>query len=495
MVLPESKFKFGVRPDGFVLNEVTVADSTALASVLTELVRLTPRTDKILAFAEKFARTHPHVSLQILATQLILFSDELDIHLRRQLLRKITQILFADPKEGQWTSLAVIAIANCDTSTKRWLWSDYVKERLSEGLIANSDAALAANILIDADAELGSRLAAEAAQGTMSEERLKNFIALGRGSIIESALRQILGVLGSREKTWHGSQFRWILETFEKDTASFSLVETKKYIADLEKYLATLQGSLSDLIPYGITLSAHSQEHLNLCADRAGAALQDLALVKLSIANTEDAAADGSAAGLSKVAANVFKDVYDRENCTLAVLKKLFISVPANRHISSIFQSFGIWPIATEKLRLIHLASGSKGSASELMPQCGNTHSFAASFQVYFDDYIRDLVVDTILNAVHADGEIGCPPEWSDSPGKARMWWNATLTQDFLCVQFCNGSFRNKPAIKTTPGHGRLEAVGGHVSVSSTLTERVAGSPPYLVFIDIHIPLISRFTN
>jgi hypothetical protein len=496
IALPEPrKFKFGVRPDGVVLNTVTVVDSTALASVLTELVRLTPRTDKILSFADKFARTDPHVSLQILATQLILFADELDVHLRRQLLRKITQILFADPMEGQWTSLAVIAIANCDAPTKRWLWSDYVKERLSEELIANSDAALAANILIDADAELGLSLAAEAAQGAMSERRLKNFIALGRGSAIEIALRQILAVLGSREKTWHGSQFRWILETFDKDNASLSLVETKKYIADLERYLAILQASLSDLIPYGITLSAHSHEHLSLCADRAGAAMQDLVLLKLNIENSKEAAAEGYAEGLSKIAVHVFKDVYDRDNCTLAVLKKLFISIPPNKHISAIFQIFGIWPIATEKLRKIHSARKSIGSASELMPQCGNTQSFSTAFQVYFDNYIRDLVVDTILNAVHADGDIGCPPEWSDSPGRARMWWNATLTQEFLCLQFCNGSFRNKLPIKSTPGHGRLEAVGGHVSVSSTLTGRLEGSPPYLVFIDIHIPLISRFTN
>lgn len=485
---PPRPIKFGVTPEGIVLDTIKALDSTTLAAAVGELLRLTTRSSKGLEIARAYATTAPQVATQLLATQLLLFGEHLDPTIERSALSLLFEMACQAPFETAWTALACLILASSGKESKQWLWAHVVRPRLSTSHVTNADAQLAINILIDSVDETREGHTAYRANSTMSRDEIWNFIALGRGNAILSALSNVVSVLGSRTGSWHNSPFRWALEALcDPDIGT---QKRKTYLDRLVLSTGQLRAELEQMATFGTSLSpevasrldsslvvlTRHQEELRRCLESPGIAAREGRVVRVS----------------ESLLSHIYKD----QQGLLALVLMLFPTVPKGTPTSSMLVNLDVLSPLRKRLEdtaTVRCPDRLADGIESLMPKCADKGILDEEIQHYFDDHIRDLIVDTILNSTHATVQMPSPPGWPEALGSAWMWWRVDVEGSFLVLHFSNASERQDFTLKCGIGRGRLEAIGGEISIEKGMSTEIAGVRISCIETVIKIPLLQSF--
>lgn len=506
---PALDVTFGVdeREDGTrVETSVQLDTSTSAASILLELTRLTTRADITLRKARMLAATYTDGAIEIIATQVLLFLDELTIAQKIERFKLLLDLIWSRQTTTPAMSLAGLCFTLADREVVEVIWSDCITNLLPKRHIGNLDAILATNILRSRFSfQTKSQYQLQANVGDV--ERL-NYVMLGGTDGLRRHIRNFLDIYRNPNlsdcMSAHTTVIRGRLDTVVSSaegeaTSMLVLRELPNLLRDVrlvEQILMSLRGELvvrvhdSDLDSLGKLLRAlesslalsHESDNAAMIANQIIMTASSLQLVLYGDMSTNGL--------LGKLADQLFKhfDNIDR-----------FDNELIGRIIREVTRRWAdIVDVKKENSRLGDRARRRwRAEDGELsFPSiCRSERTDIPGLWLYCDSFVQKAIEEALSNVYHATRTITDP--WMkragevdvDDKSKSHLWWKASVDGDYMELETCNASANRTVSLKQTVNIAALERVGGSISV--TVTEHPIEGP--LAYTKLRVPLHSAF--
>lgn len=485
------KLKFGItfdQKEGASERFLHLTNSTSFSTALIELTRLTTRADKALERGTQLFEEYPLAAIEIVASQLLLFWDELNYWERRDRFSALLQFLWSQVEESAATALCGLCLLMVDDHLAEVVWDDCLKH-LDRHALQTRDAVLSVKMLFHVRQPSSSRTNPFASGNT--DMAKANYVLLDLDQKAESALREVIGIAGDRRETWHGSPLREALNGILSGKAGTKDVTFAA--RQLERLHDVLDGpgfrtvvtatSLEDLRESIVT--ALRIVYANLNANSAKTALE-------IIRGEKTAGGDHRHANsLHDLLNRLFLPIHD--GCTLYSLID-DIKLRARKAWETMVKEKS----GTIQNRWI--------SASEeiVFPTwtCFDDATASCNLRVFFSDHVKQEIRDRLLNVFHAPSTINSPWNLSeDSRPPSDMWIRVAQDGDYLVFDFANSATGARVATRYSVATSSVESVGGDVThelkvvsgTEVTTEEALNYGSNHTLFFKVRVPLISYF--
>lgn len=508
LLAPPIEVTFGVdeRPDGTRTEEkVPLSNSTAVTSILLELTRLTTRADTALKKARIAETFHPDAAIEIIATQLLLFLDELSQQQRRERFRILLKLIWSETVTTQAMSLAGLCFTLADHKVLKYLWQECQIEFLPKLLIGNLDAILAANILRSRYTFL-TKKAYQLCPNASDIERY-NYVMLGGSGDLSRFIRDFLAIYRNPNVNdclnTHTTRIRQTLETLSEGFASksYSLTmqtELSNLLRDvrlIEQVLANLRDELVVVIDDYVLDKLNDQaKNLELALDKSRQSAEEIELLMPDLKQSiqaiilllyGDGAMDGTLRAVADQLFRHYRNVSQLDNELIAgivrsVRTRWTTTVSAKEHVQQNEEVRNRWRKAGE----VVLPNIRCSESTEI-----------TNIWLYCDSFAQKAIEEAISNVYHARNEISDP--WSENTEndvalasiKAHLWWRAERDGDYIIIETVNATANQMIVFKQTVNISSVERVGGSLEVWVE-NDLVNGT---LAYTNLHLPLYSAF--
>lgn len=491
---PPLKITFGVDEDeGGERHEkrIVLGSSTAAASLLMELTRLTTRADVTMKKAEKVASDHPDAALEMVASQLLLFLDELSSQEKMERFKKLLAYIWSRSDETEATSLAGLCFTLVDIDILEGLWKICRNDLLPKQHIGNLDATLASNF-VRSKYEFETGVPYKLSENASDKEK-QNFIMLGVSHGMKQAVSSFLVNLyrnpsNENHLSAHSTEIKKRLsDLMEKDfddNAKRHLVE--KIIKDMELTEQILRDLQSNLI---IQEQEEKLDELSNVTNELKNYLKkayDLPektatlLEKLLYGNRKQ---QGLVTAAGEEMFRQFCDTDEFDNKFIAIMVR---GIQQKwREFVNVKKVEGENKIAVE--RWLHINN------EVITPViCCSKNDSLVGIWLYCDSLIRGVLEDTFKNVFHAKGKIQDPfrNENKEDDLQAHMWWRIENDGNFALLTTANASANKKISLQQNANIAGLERAGG--KIGEIEIEEIS-KDLLIAYTEIRIPLHSHF--
>jgi hypothetical protein len=494
---PPMAITFGVdeSPDGKKKKKkILFNTASAAAAVLLELTRLTTKADVALSKAISLQATNSSAGLEIIASQLLLFQDELTIADRYERYSYLLRVLWERFDTDEFTALAGLCFSLAPREVIEKLWPAVKGTLLREKRLVCIDAVIAAHILRSRYRFSFSNDAPFATPSTETERH--NFIILGDKRDSRRSIRDFLAIYRNPVphggRSIHSTRLRTtltLLQTTSAPDKNSKLVVTAA--GTLVHDLQTLEQVFSDLVSeLLVEIDDIDINQLKILSDSCALSVKNASIVSFA----------AHAARLSEL-------LYGNSN-RRGLLGKVCDQILYFINSPDTFDDEIVGPICRgirsgwkEHVKSKHL-SGDNASAvgrwitslrspTRLPSIYCSSASTCIDQWMYLDNFARKVIEDTVANVFHAVAEI--PDPWlNSSEGTqvlAHMWWRITVLEGDIKLSVANLSESKEIQLKHTVNIAAIERIGGRLLVD--ISPRP--SDLFLTEVNIHLPLHVSF--
>lgn len=497
------KVTFGVDAhiDGTRNEKILELDSsTTLAAVTLELTRLTTRSDVAVKKADFVIDQSIDAAIEIIASQLLLFFDELSIAERRDRYKKLFTLIWTTSKLTTATSLVGLCITLLEREAIEDVWNYCTNEMLPNYRLGNLDAILATRILLFRHAYQTGQSYRCATTGTEAERF--NYVMLGGDGTLRDHIRDFLTIFTNPNiydrPSCHTSELYKQLSDCKNifcDNSNIELINNlslnklrqdcrfaeqicrelvdSHVVSDPKGYLTRFQellGTLDELSASSTTTPVNFRDPIQ--------SLMDLLFNKNN--------------GLLSYFADQLL-IYYRDDEQLD-----------NRLISQLARDLRMrWSTFVKgKETDLSYSNSTKqrwlGTQGEIIKPVFMQSKTEKLNDIWFycDALIKGLINDSLSNVYHSNKRI--PDPWiikkanadSTTAPEADLWWRARKDSNNLVIELCNGTNNGQiDYIKQTMNLAGLDRIGGKLSVIIDI--EVTNGP--CAFTTLHIPLCTSF--
>lgn len=496
LLTPPLKITFGVyeNDDGDRQEKrIVLGSSTAAASLLMELTRLTTRADVTMKKAEKVVSDHPDAAIEMVASQLLLFLDELSSQEKLERFKKLLAYIWSRSDETEATSLAGLCFTLVDIDILEELWKICTNDLLPKQRLGNLDATLASNF-VRSKYEFETGVPYKLSENASDEEK-QNFIMLGVGRGLKHAICSFLINLyrhpsNENQLSAHSTEIKKRLSGLAGKTLDDITIKdiVKEIIQDMELVEQILRDLQSNLI------LQRQNEKLDVLS-KATSQLKGLHLTC------------GSNEPIEK--ANLLEELLygnqtqEQEGLVTEVGKKIFRQFQRsdefdNKFIAEMVRAIRQrWPDivdskeADEK-NTIAAKRWRKSNGEIIKPiiYCSANDSLQGIW-LYCDSFVREVLEDTLCNVFHASELIQDP--FNDTIGanelKAHLWWRIEKNGNYAVLTSANATANQRIDLRQNANIAGLERAGGRIKVDLKEISKYLT----IAYTKIHIPLHSHF--
>ncbi len=502
-LLPSLKITFGVdqRDNGKrVEKHLYLNDSTSATSLGLELTRLTTRADVIVKKAKTLKKRCPDAAIEMIASQLLLFLDELSVREKLERFTLLLKMIWKRPATTQIMSLTGICFALADHSVIKDLWQICLNDLLPTKQLGNLDAILATNIIRFRYHYLTKEKYSLSEKPREIERH--NYIMLGGGEDFQQDIRSFLVTLYRNPSNpdrvgSHTTAIRQRLVDFNTSCKSDKITDVTKYarliqqdMRLVEQIINKLKSELISDIPFSkiqlfMDLNNQFEEELanTKIQNDSNISISNLQLIGEKIANILYV---GSESLITMLGDYFFIHSQDSDEFDNNLVAKLMRSV------------IRTWPtLIKTKAKLakndIAIKRWQPKSDKLILPDiCCSSTSNAHDIWIYCDTFVKQTIKDTLANVFHASQPISDPwltdaPTTTDNDAVlAHMWWRIEIVNCYAVLTAANASGNRQINIKHTVNVAGLERVGGRINTAIEKKNSI-------VFISLFLPLHSAF--
>lgn len=477
---------FGFEIDDFghvTKNKIDATNSTSLAAIFLELTRLTTRYDVPLRKVEQLLteQSDPalldaarQAALEILATQFLLFYDELDEWQKQERLVLIFRLLWANGSDSDASALGALCIASASEDIVEDLLGIVWDEAISNASPQSIDALIALHILYSKSNSGGERID----QLARNRGGVRNALLAGLLPDLTIPIANMFATIGSSSRAGHQTPLRRKLLRLASRNG-FDAPSARADIRIVEAEIVKLTRSLQALAAWG-PLSGIDSLEVDISQLRKAMLYPDSSaqLEVMAWAGLTQTLLFGSDAieGLAQRYRSELLQEFDRDSFVARSLYSTWTRV------------FDQWDaIAAEKLltRADIAWRDPHGKIRKPVVRCGNTATWSRRITLFWDRSVRDVLAEVASNVVHATGRITNP--WSnESLELADIWWTATENPESVAFQFVNATERSNIRLATSFAIANLERMGGSLAVEVSNGSAV---------VTVAVPMLAAFVE
>lgn len=463
-----------------------LSDSTSLASLLVELSRMTTRTDVALDRARtldqgdelKNIPTNPLAAIEIVASQLLLFLDELDYWQKIERFCHLLDFMWRIAPEGKITALSALCLTLVEEELIEEVWTHCQKNLLTAQFIANVDTVIAINILRSLRRFWTRRDYTLASDAGLVERQ--NYILLdaqpAAGRRFRSRLGDCFALVGDRDGASHVLQFR---SDLDKLGSTISLMKEEKNQEKLENHQKNIRYLALNVIPIAqrlvdifddIDLECLFINRISGLDDCINKIRKSIEL--LSGDEERKATLTQRQRGVSLLHQAIFEDT---EGSLRSIISRQFLREVKGKDLRSKFVKDNLEKIRHDWSNIVSEKYTNEGQSvwtdrnGGIIPPkifCGDDTEWGKPFSAYYDQLVRQAIHDAFVNVVHASDSLRNP--WDpDDRRKAHMWWRASVDGHYLTLELMNASESRVVRLRPSLGIAGLERIGGSISIGS----------------------------
>lgn len=498
---------FGVdeKPDGKRKEKhLFLNNSSSAASILLELTRLTTSADVIIKKAKSVAVNYPDAAIEIIASQLLLFLDELNLQHQSERFIQLIQLIWIRPDATQAMSLAALCFTLADHEVLKKIWNFCKVELLPKQRLGNLDSTIAAYILRSRFAFV-TKEQYQLPENACDIER-HNYIMLGGGGSLRSVVRNFLAALHRNpakhnQISTHTNEIRLRLVALSEITAQ---TETQKIQVSIFEVLQDIRQVEQIFLHVRSELIAEIKDvDLRKLSDHA-CQLE----IELEHLNDNENQKNNTVNSINNMGQALHLLLYgEKEGLVKKVGNQFFKHFKGsddidNNFVANIVRSIRQnWPDSLCKKRFVQHNENSslrwqRHDKSIITPDifC-STNAMLEELWLYCDSFVRLSLEDTLANVYHAIEKIKDP--WFDSStegtsggAEAHLWWRVERDENYAMFKTANASANQKISLKQTVNFAGLERAGGSIAdVEIKNDSRGVG----IAYISLRIPLHAAF--
>ncbi|MGZ5551482.1 MAG: hypothetical protein ACXWE7_11925, partial [Nitrososphaeraceae archaeon] len=491
---------------------LTPNDSSSATAILMELTRLTTRADVVMKkvrWLEKKYRSEEQetlldIAMEMIASQLLLYLDELSLQEQKQRLKTMLSLIWERPNANNATILGGLCFTFVDKKIIEELWSYCLTSLLKVKRLGNFDAILAVNILCSRHEFITKTKYLPS--GNIGSIESDNYIMLARGTVqkkVRDVLSQYLIVLhrnisGYHENT-HKSEIKIRLSSLiDADEADNLDTQIAEILTDLDK----INKILDDL-------EAVSLDHFNK-NDR------DILSTLVFDLNRENKKIDEDK-NITSISSKIMEFLYGsgtKNGFIDQLSKKLFIACAIDSFDRDFFRTIRLDVLNTNRWNEIVKAKNKKNELKGEMlcwvdkdgekiiqPKVEySDNNQKDSLWFYCDKYVTCVLDETLSNVYHTEldipnaqtnneyyqhKEINNPFIETPSEKTAHLWWHVKRENDHVVIETANAC-NKKAVLRPSVNRSRLENAGGKVEL--VIIKNIA-------YATVKIPLFSLFVE
>jgi hypothetical protein len=441
-----------------------------------ELTRLTARADAALKKARALCAQYPDAAIEIIATQVLIFFDELTAHEKHERFRMMLELLWDRPTVNAATSLAAICFTLADIGTAIQLWRDCRSELLPKRELGNLDAILAVKLLHSRQYSRSEDDYHVPADANETEQR--NYVMLDNARDVRRTIRDFLRLHRNPSDptriSIHSSHMRSALISLEHSRQRTQ--QERDAIIDVvvrdmrafEQVLSNLKAQMVCPIAQ-VEIDDLSGRIAALAALRSRDARDETSQWAHSALILLYGRSRHSGGLISAVASGFlqyFADTTILENDLMAKLtrdiRREWDTIVSGKAATPRFAPYGERWIAGREREF------------DKPVICAATFAAVSDLWHFCDSFVLHAIRDLLLNVFYAIRPIVDPwaaggaialrsPETTDSV--ADMWWRFDREGDFGVFRFANLCANREVSLRQTANLSGLERVGGRVDV------------------------------
>ncbi|MFH1913665.1 MAG: hypothetical protein ABIK45_05265 [Pseudomonadota bacterium] len=455
----------------------TIQNSTSLATYIAELTRLTTRADKGLERASRLEGDSPHIVLEVLASQFILFYDKLSyweklVRLKR-LLNAALKLQFDHPT----SSLVPLCASIINRHLAAHFWQDSISNLLKNTVIGNIDVCIMVGML---HTKILSTEYCNLLEPPSTPEERENYIQCGISTGHRSHFRTLFEQIGIRESESHVVPLRDSLKSVVED--GHTLPDTVNRIIRICNLLKRLLEKMDDsFIPTQGELFRPEQDAIKLSGY----------VGRLTVALSEEDQVE-----IVKVCSDLRLYIYKDSKCFAKRHRDFFmLKLAKGGFIYDLFNEEDQRQLKERmQLKIVELPEDKKKKfqidenryATPII-RCMSLERWNSDHLVYYDPLIRNFVLDLITNAVHVNKIMPNPAV--ENQDRAHLWWGASIDDKQLNIVLINCFDGLGFLPKLSAGMRGLERVGGRCDFAFRTHQGEDRSESQIAECHIKIPL------
>ncbi len=502
--VPPLKITFGVDEDSNGKRQekdLFLNNSTAATSVLLELTRLTSRVDVTMKKAKIVAKTNPDAAIEMIASQLLLFLDELNFQEKCDRFIQLLHLIWTRPVVTPAMSLAGFCFSLADHDVLKEIWSFCKVELLPKKPLGNLDATIAAFILRNRYAFV-TKAPYQLPENAGDIER-DNFIMLGGRGSFRQSIRNFLEIYRNpatpESVNSHTTEIRKRLSALHKSNIDININEfVKDTILVLNDMRVVEQILINVQNEHVISKIDSELENLNKHINRIenainiiDSALEDNhnlveSIIEISGTIYVLVYGDSLYCGLLKTVTDQFIRYFASSD---DIDNKLF--APIVRSVRNVWvDSVRAKAMSQQNIEVARRWMGN--NENEVIKPIIRSSMIQKLQQmwIYCDSFVLQTIEDAFANVYHATKEITNP--WGGvgiQENLAHLWWRIGIDGNYAVFETANSSANREIAFKQNVSIAGLERAGGSIDVmvKNDLTNQ------FIAFTTIRIPLHSAF--
>lgn len=503
---PPLEITFGVDPKSIINGRpkekrLKFIASTPAAALLMELTRLTPRADVALKKSTiLFNRSFNDGSLEIIATQLFLYMDELTDKEILDRCKRLLEWLWKKEEPTEFTALTGLVFFIIDDRFIHLLWR-YTQEFLKNNYIGNLDATIIVSHLCKKHEIITNEKYLLCKQSTKME--VHNYILLDRQVELRKYINVLLSLFISNpyrpdQVNVHKTDFKCALESIVKGDGNDS---KRKYVSDSIIRLSNILYKLSnDCFVF------------NFAVDEKGRL---------------DGFLDANDLFIVEKACSAYEYLYDNEKGLIKkVIESLFFSVNNSMDFSNLIdydlfnhEEWGL--IVEEKINdykekqiscdeiktWVYIKNGENEIIrwNKSVPSIKHSKTILANeIWFYCDHFFKEAIRDIMANVLYASatyredenkkyiGEIKDPFRNNLSAIEyANMWWTVDDESDYMVFKTANATENRSIEFRQHKSFECVERAGG--KIANPIIEKSRDEKYAIAITKLYIPKITLF--
>ena len=491
---PPLKITFGLyeNDDGDQQEKrIILGSSTAAASLLVELTRLTTRADVTMKKAEKVAPDHPDAAIEMVASQLLLFLDELSSQEKLERFKKLLAYIWSRSDETEATSLAGLCFTLVDIDILEELWKICTNDLLPKQRLGNLDATLALNF-VRSKYEFETGVPYKLSENASDEEK-QNFIMLGVAHGMKQTVSSFLVNLyrnpsNENQLNAHSTDIKKRLSDLTGKTLDDSVI--KDLVEEIIQDMELIEQILRDL-------------QSNIILQRQNEKLDELSKATSQLKGLHLTCGSNDLMEIAKLLENLLYGNQTQKGLVSEVGKKIFRQFQNsdefdNKLIAGMVRAIrrrwsDILAVKEADEKNAIAAKRWRKSNGEIIKPiiyCSANDSLQGIW-LYCDSFIREVLEDTLCNVFHASELIQDP--FNDTIGanelKAHLWWRIEKDGNYAVLTTANATANQRIDLRQNANIAGLERAGGRIKVDLKEISKYLT----IAYTKIHIPLHSHF--
>ena len=476
--------------------------STAAASLLVELTRLTTRSDVAIKKADQIYEKCSDGAIEIIASQLLLFFDELEGKDKLERYTRLLSLIWEEPVTTPVMALACLCLTLPNHDILNGIWEYCKKELLPKAKLRNIDAILVTNIIRSKHDFETARPYVLKRNASKIEQH--NYIMLGGEADLFHIIRNFLSTIYKNpltpgQLTTHTTEIRESLTRLFDNDLPGDVKTFDDEVSDIIQNMRLLEQIVLDLQnEFILKISKSILEELNVKTS-------ELENSKKRLSIEQGTKLGNATITIREIGRDLYNLLYEKEGGLINNAgNQLFKQFEKFDDFDNKFIAKKIRNLKAEWEKILKAKELStkyqitikrwKTGSQFKKPQINRSHTNNSNdIWIYCDSFIEGSLYDTLLNVFHASMTIEDPFTSEANKGlgfKAHLWWNIEKTNKFLIFKTANASENKEVSLNQKVNIASLERVGGSIKIK---TGKKINKTTFLIFTELSIPLYSYF--